>query len=262
MNNNQLQGKWALITGASSGLGVDFAHDLAARGCNLILVARRQERLEAVAREVMDRHNVEAKAIAMDLGTPDAPQHLYDQVMEMETAVSVLINNAGFGAYGKFVDIPWEREQTMLNLDIVTLVHLTKLFLKDMVANDFGYVLQVASIGAYQPSPLYASYSASKAFVLSFGEAINYELKDTNVSMTVLSPGVTRTEFLDVAGQETTFYQRMMMMESKDVVRIGINAMLKGKASVIPGFGNWLGAWSNRLIPRRAQAAIAYRLMQ
>jgi len=141
-------------------------------------------------------------------------------------------------------------------------VHLTKLFVKDMVANDFGFVLQVASIGAYQPSPLYASYAASKAFVLNFGEAINYELRDSNVSVTVLSPGVTKTEFLDVAGQETTFYQRMMMMESKDVVRIGINAMLKGKSSVIPGFGNWLGAWSNRLVPRRAQAAIAYRMMQ
>jgi short-subunit dehydrogenase len=270
MNKQQLQGKWALITGASSGLGVDFAHDLAGRGCNLILVARRQERLEAVAQEVMAKHNVTAKVIAMDLGEPDAPQRLYDQVSEMGTAtstssaqsVSVLINNAGFGVFGEFTEIPWEREAAMLNLDIVSLVHLTKLFVKDMVAADFGYVLQVSSIGAYQPSPLYASYSASKAFVLSFGEAINYELRDSNVSVTVLSPGVTRTEFLDVAGQETTFYQRMMMMESKDVVRIGLDAMFKGKASVIPGFGNWLGAWANRLIPRRAQTALAYRLMQ
>ena len=262
MNNQQLQGKWALITGASSGLGVDFAHDLAARGCNVILVARRQERLEAVAQEVMAKHDVVAKVIAMDLGEAEAPQRLYDKVKEMGTAVSVLINNAGFGVYGKFTDIPWEREAAMLNLDIVTLVHLTKLFIKDMVMADFGYVLQVSSIGAYQPSPLYASYSASKAFVLSFGEAINYELRDSNVSVTVVSPGVTRTEFLDVAGQETTFYQRMMMMESKDVVRIGVDAMLKGKASVIPGFGNWLGAWMNRLVPRRAQAALTYRLMQ
>jgi len=262
MDKQKLQGKWALVTGASSGLGVDFAHDLATRGCNLLLVARRQERLETVAQEIMADYGVDAKVIAMDLGTPNAPQRLYDKVTEMETAVSVIINNAGFGAFGKFIDIPWEREETMLNLDIVTLVHLTKLFVKDMVANDFGFVLQVASIGAYQPSPLYASYAASKAFVLSFGEAVNYELRDSNVSVTVLSPGVTKTEFLDVAGQETTFYQRMMMMESKDVVHIGINAMLKGKSSVIPGFGNWLGAWSNRLIPRRAQAAIAYRMMQ
>ncbi len=262
MNKQQLQGKWALVTGASSGLGVDFAHDLAARGCNLILVARREDRLKAVAQEIVAKHGVQAEVIAMDLGTPDAPQKLYDQITDMGTAVSVLINNAGFGVFGNFVDIPWEREQTMLNLDIVTLVHLSKLFIQDMVAQDFGYILQVASIGAYQPSPMYASYSAAKAFVLSFGEAVNYELRDNNVSMTVISPGVTKTEFLDVAGQDPTFYQRMLMMESKDVARIGINTMLKGKASVIPGFGNWFGAWVNRLVPRRAQAAIAYRLMQ
>lgn len=229
-------------------------------GANLVLVARREEQLREVAAEA-ERHGVSARVVAMDLSTPDAPQRLYDQLEAEGVAVDVLVNNAGFGLHGPFLEIPWEREHNMLELDIVTLVHMTKLFTRAMAARRFGYVLQVSSIGAYQPTPTYASYSAAKAFVLSFGEALNHELKDTGVKVSVLSPGVTATEFLAVSGQQPTLYQRLVMMKSPDVVRIGLSAMLKGTPSVVPGFINAVSAWSNRLIPRRVSTMVAERLM-
>jgi uncharacterized protein len=204
---------------------------------------------------------VQIEVIPMDLATPEAPQQLYDQLKTAGRRIDVLINNAGLGLYGRFVDIDWERERNMLELDIVTLTHMTKLFVRDMLARNHGYILQLASIGAYQPSPLYASYAAAKAYVLNFGEALNYELRKTNVKVTVLSPGITATEFLKVSGQQATLYQRTVMMRSPDVVRIGIDALLRGKPSIVPGRLNALMAWSNRLFPRRVQAAVAHRLM-
>ena len=220
----QLEGKTALVTGASSGLGTDFATILAERRCNLVLVARREDRLEKLARELRERHGVQVHVIALDLAPLDAPQQLYDRIRSLGLQIEVLVNNAGFGVFGPFVDVPWEREREMLLLDIVALVHLTKLFARDLVARDFGYILQVSSIGAYQPSPTYGTYSAGKAFVLSFGEALSYELRKTNVKVSVLSPGVTETEFLDVAGQRRSLFQRLSMMKSRPVAEIGIIA--------------------------------------
>lgn len=259
--NTNLHGKTALVTGASSGLGVDFARHLAARGCNLILVARREHQLRAVQEEISQRYGVDVLIIPMDLAAANAPQTLYDQIKAEGKQVDVLINNAGYGLYGRFTEIEWEREKNMLELDIITLMHLTKLFVKDMVTRNYGFILLVASIGAYQPSPLYASYSAAKSFVLNFGEALNYELSKTNVRCTVISPGITATEFLKVSGQQASLYQRLAMMKSEDVTRIGIESMLKGKPSVVPGWLNAISVWSNRLMPRRLSAAVAYRLM-
>lgn len=256
-----LTGKTALVTGASSGLGVDFARGLAARGCHLVLVARREDLLAAQREAIATQYGVTVHVVALDLSAADAPQQLYDQLKGQGLTIDVLVNNAGFGLYGAFIDIPWERERNMLELDILTLVHLTKLFVKDMVARDFGFILQVASIGAFQPTPTYATYSAAKAFVLSFGEALNYELRKTRVRCTVVSPGVTATEFLAVSGQKPTGYQRMAMMQSADVTEIGLKAMLAGKPGVVPGFFNAMSAWSNRLIPRRFSAAVAEKLM-
>jgi uncharacterized protein len=257
-----LAGKWALVTGASSGLGVDFARQLAQMGCNLILVARREELLQEVAAEVAGQYGVQAEVIALDLAQPEAPQQLYDRLQADGKQVNVLINNAGYGLYGEFLSLDWERERDMLQLDIITVVHLTKLFLRDMVARDFGYILQMSSIGAYTPAPLYATYSAAKAFVLNFSEAVNYELRKTGVKITAVSAGVTRTAFREVAGQETTLYQRMAMMDSADVVRIGLRAMLKGRSSVVPGYLNAISIWSLRFLPRRVQAALGYATMK
>jgi short-subunit dehydrogenase len=256
-----LRDRTALVTGASSGLGTDFARGLAARGAHLVLVARRQERLEQLAKEISETHGVRTLVVPMSLSERDAPQRLYDQLATQGVSVDVLVNNAGFGLYGPFIDIPWEREHEMLELDVVALVHLTKLFVRDMVERDFGYVLQVASIGAYQPTPTYATYSAAKAFVLSFGEALSYELRRTRVRVTVVSPGVTATEFLQVSGQKPTLYQRLAMMTSARVAEAGIRAMLRGKPSTIPGWINRLPAFSLRFTPRRAQAALAHSTM-
>ncbi|MDM8528509.1 SDR family oxidoreductase [Anaerolineales bacterium HSG24] len=261
MNKHILSGKLALVTGASSGLGVDFARGLAEFGCNLVLVARRENRLQKVKESLINDYGVEVTVIPMDLVQREAPQRLYDQLTEMDKTVDVLINNAGFGLHGEFVDIPWEKEGNMLDLDIVTLTHLTKLFVKDMVAQNFGFIMQVSSIGAYQPSPTYATYSAAKSYVLYFGEALNYELRNVNVSCTVVSPGITATEFLQVSGQKPTLYQRIMMMKSADVTQIGLKAMLKRRSSVVPGWLNAFIAFLTRFMPRRVSAMLGYKLM-
>jgi uncharacterized protein len=257
-----LQGKWALVTGASSGLGVDFARQLGQMGCHLILAARREDRLRQVADEVAGQYGVQAEVIAIDLAQPEAPQQLYDRLRTADRKVDVLINNAGYGLYGEFAAQDWQREQEMLQLNMLALVNLTRLFMRDMIARDTGYILQVSSIGAYLPSPLYATYSAAKSFVLNFSEAVNYELRKTGVKITVVSPGVTRTAFHDVAGQEKTLYQRLVIMDSADVARIGLKAMLKGRPSVVPGYLNALSAWSLRFVPRRLQATLGYLMMK
>lgn len=261
MSGDVLRGKWGLVTGASSGLGVDFAKELAARGCNLILVARRADLLRQQAAALAGQYGVTVEVIPLDLAAPDAPQALYGRTRDLGRDVAVLINNAGYAIYGPFVETPWDRERDMLELDIVTLVGLTKFFARDIVARGSGFILLLASIGAFQPTPLYATYSAAKSFVLNFGEALNHELRRTGVRCTVLSPGITATEFLRVSGQEATAYQRLMMMRSADVARIGVAALLEGRPSVVPGWLNALTAWSNRLIPRRLSAALAARLM-
>lgn len=258
---NTIQGKTAVVTGASSGLGADFARRLAALGCNLIIVARRAEQLQQLRQEITGRYPVAVEVIAMDLAAQDAPQVLYDRLKAGGQQVDILINNAGLGLHGEFLEIPWEQERNMLELDIVTLVQMTKLFARDMASRRFGYILQIASIGAYQPTPSYASYAAAKSFVLSFGEALHYELGKYNITCTVLSPGNTSTEFHQVAGQKLSLYQRRTIMGSAEVARIGIEAMLQGKSSVVAGRFNAFMAFLTRFVPRRMATALAHRSM-
>ena len=257
-----LNGKLALITGASSGLGADFARQLAERGCGLILVARRVDRLEKLQAEISASYGVTVECLAMDLVEADAPQKLYDHLKAANRTVDVLVNNAGYGVFGEFWTTPWERLHQMLELDMVVLTHLTRLFIADMLLRDSGYILNVASTGAFQPTPTYAAYAAAKSYVLSLSEALHYELRQSAVKCTALCPGVTRTEFLEVAGQKMTSYQRLTMMESANVARIGIDAMLKGRSSVVAGGFNALAAWSMRLIPRQFQAAMSNLVMK
>lgn len=261
-HRRSFRGRTALVTGASSGLGVDFAHQLAARGCPLVLVARRRERLEEVAGELSGEHGVDTTVVAMDLADPRAPAELHGEVERRGLAVDVLINNAGFGVYGDYLEIPWEREGAMIDLDVRTVAHLSKLFSRGMVERGWGRILQVASVGAYQATPTYAAYGAAKAFVLHFSEAVNFELRGTGVSSTAVSPGITATEFLEVAGQEPTLYQRWMMMESEVVARIAIRALERQKSSVVPGVLNKLVAWSVRTIPHNLATRIAWWTMK
>ncbi len=257
-----IQGQRALITGASSGLGSDFARQLAAHGCNLILVARREDRMQTLATELRTKHNVGVEVIALDLGQPDAAQTLYDRVKAANLSVDILVNNAGFGVFGEFVQQEWERNREMLALNIVTLTHLTHLYAKDMRVRNHGYILNVSSIGGYSPTPLYSTYSATKSYVLDFSDALAYELKNTGVSVTCVSPGVTKTEFLDISGQKPTFFQRMSMMTSEVVVKQGIDAMLKRRRSFVTGLSNAFMIWLLRLAPRALQLRMAEQMMK
>ena len=262
MSDATLAGKTALVTGASSGLGVDFARELARRGCALVLVARREERLKQVQAELQAQHGVKVMVVTLDLGDPQAPQMLYDHLKAQNTPIDVLVNNAGFGLFGMELEIPWDKTRQMLMLDIVALTHLTKLFARDMARRGFGYMLQVASIGAYQPSPTYAAYSAAKSYVRSFSQALNFELRGSGVSSTVISPGVTATEFLQVSGQKRTWFHNATMMSSARVADIGIRAMLKRRYSIVPGFMNWLTSIMVTLTPDPINAAVTYRAMK
>ena len=257
-----LHGKTVLITGASSGLGSEFARQFAALGCSLILVARRLERLQELQAEISGHFGVSVECIKADLAEVEAPQRLYNQLKESGQTVDVLVNNAGLGLFGVFWETSWERLQQMLELDIVALTQLTHLYAAEMVKRNSGYILLIGSTGSFQPTPTYAAYSAAKSYVLSLGEALHYELRHTAVKCTVLCPGVTRTEFLKVAGQQTTAYQRALMMKGEAVVRIGIKALLKGRASVVSGWANAFLAWVTRFLPRQALAAASARLMQ
>lgn len=263
MQSDALKGKWALVTGASSGLGAEFARELAALGCNLVLTARREDRLEQLRAELIDRFCVSVKTIPLDLFDPRAPQTLYDQIQQAGIAIDVLVNNAGFGLYGKFLEVDWQREGELLQINVLALSHLTRLFVPDMVRRKFGFVLNVASNGAYQATPLYAIYAASKSFVLHFSEALSYELRDTGVNCTALSPATVLTEFHQVAGKSVdSLYVRFTKMQGAAVARKGIQAMLQGKPSLVPGWKIALLAWTSQRAPRRLSTAITGWLMR
>lgn len=258
----QLKGQWALITGASSGFGVDFAHLLAERGVNLILAARRTEPMRALAEQLRRQHGIQTRVIGIDLAQADAAAALKAQTDAEGLCVDLLINNAGYGLFGDFIGQPLERTRDMLQLNMLTLTELTHLYAQDMVRRGGGHILLVASIGGYQATPGYAAYSASKAYVLLLGEALNHELKAHNVKVSVLSPGITATAFLEVSGQRPTLYQRLLMMRSRPVAQTGLRALLRGQASVVPGLLNKLTVLGNRLAPRSLQSRLAHQLMK
>lgn len=257
-----LEAQWALVTGASSGFGVDFAHLLAERGANVALAARSVEPMERLAVELQARHGVQTRVVGIDLARAGAGAALHDRLAATGVDVDILINNAGYGLYGDFLAQPLDRTLDMMQLNMLSLTELTHVFAGAMAARGRGHVLLVASIGGYQATPTYAAYSATKAYVLLFGEALHEELKPRGVTVTVLSPGITATRFLDVSGQKPTLYQRLVMMRSRPVARIGLKALYSGRASIVPGWLNALTAWSNRLMPRVVQRRVAFALMK
>ncbi len=260
--NKDLKNTWSLITGASSGFGVDFAHLLAARGSHLVLVARRTEPMQALAAELIKQHGIRVEVIGMDLSRPGVGRELKDLLDAKGIAIDTLINNAGYGLFGEFTEQPLERTLDMLQLNMLSLTELTHAFATGMKQRGRGRILLIASIGAYQATPTYAAYSASKSYVLLFGEALHEELKGHGVTVTVLSPGITATNFLTVSGQKPTLYQRLVMMQSRPVAQIGLKALDRGRAAIVPGWLNAVTAWSNRLMPRFLQRIVAYHLMK
>lgn len=257
-----INGKWALVTGASSGFGMDFAAALAERGTNLVLAARRTEPMESLAKTLRDKHGIKVVVEGIDLAHAGVGQTLKARLDAQEIHIDILINNAGYGVYGAFLEQPLNRTLDMLQLNMLSLTELTHAFACDMVKRGGGHILLVASIGGYQSTPTYAAYAASKAYVLLFGEALNTELAPHNVKVSVLSPGITATSFLAVSGQKATAYQKLVMMQSRPVVDIGLKAMFKGTPSVVPGLANKITIFSNRLSPRSIQSKVAYQLMK
>lgn len=262
MADSIVAGKTALVTGASSGLGVDFARELAARGCRLVIVARREDLLKQVQQELRERHGVEVVTVGLDLSQPGSPKALHDLLRLQKLEVDILVNNAGFGLFGKDLELPTKRVGEMLQLDIVALTQLTQLFAKDMVKRGNGYILQIASTGAFQPSPGYAAYGAAKSYVLNYSYALNHELRGSGVSCTVVSPGVTATEFLKVSGQKQNWFHRATMMGSAEVAAAGVRAMLARRHGIVTGWFNALSAFFTRLTPRPVLAWLAWRLMR
>jgi uncharacterized protein len=252
----------ALITGASSGIGEAVARRLAARRYDCVLTARRTDRLETLARELEKGHGVTAKVITSDLGERDGAAALIEAVAGLGVSVDVLVNNAGFGVYGKLVDQAESRVMQMVELNMVSLTALTHHYVKTMVSRGKGRVLQVASVGAYQPTPLYAVYSATKSYVLSFSEALNHELYGTGVSVTTMSPGLTATEFHEVAVHKKPKWMNLVTMTADEVAEIGIRSMLRGRSVVTTGFMNKLMAVLVKLMPRSWATSMAELTMR
>ncbi len=258
---NDVNGKWALVTGASSGFGIEFATLLAEEKANLILVARRTEPMERLAEQLRRKHLVNVVVEGMDLSHAGVGVELKSRLDSRGIAVDVLVNNAGFGLYGGFVDQPLQRTLDMLQLNILAMTELTHAFAADMVKRRTGHILLIASLLGYQATPGYAAYAASKAFVLLFGEALHAELEPYGIGVTVLSPGATSTSFGQVAGQKNTRAIRMLMMEPRPVARTGVLAMLHNRSSVVAGLFNKLVVFTNRLTPRQVQRMVMRRVM-
>jgi uncharacterized protein len=251
--NNQ---KTVLITGASNGFGMEFARLFAKDKYNLVLVARSEDRLKELGYSLQDEYQLEHVCIVQsDLSRPESPQEIYDQLKQNGITVDVLVNNAGAGLHGFFHETNLTRELEIIQLNISSVVHLTKLFLKDMVARDEGKILNVASIVSFMPSPLMSVYAASKAFVLSFTEALQNELKDKNITVTALCPGPSDTYFFKRAEAENTRAANGPMSSPEEVARDGYAALMKGESRIVPGMMNKVQAGASNLLPDSALAS-------
>ncbi|MBM1816555.1 SDR family NAD(P)-dependent oxidoreductase [Pseudosulfitobacter pseudonitzschiae] len=251
----------ALITGASSGIGMEFARYHAAQGGDVILTARRKDALDALASEVQTAHNVTAHVFALDLGAEGGAQALYDQVKDAGLSIDILINNAGFGGQGRFLERDLARDLAMIDLNVKALVTLTHLFANDMVANGGGKILNVASTAGFMPGPLQATYFATKAFVKSFSQAIDQENRKRGLTCTALCPGYVKTEFADVSDLNGTDLVNNGGATPDTVARHGYDAMMRGDLVTVNdaklGFAvNWIIP----LLPRRMVLKMVQRM--
>ena len=249
-----------LITGASSGIGQDLARLFAADGSRLVLVARRREALQSLADELRGKHNIETIVESLDLADPAAPQQLFDRLNGQGIDIDVVANNAGFGALGNVADLPIDRQLGMIQVNVMALAALTRLFLPGMLGRRRGGILNVGSTAGFQPGPHMAIYYATKAFVLSFTEAVAEEVAGSGVKVSCLCPGPTKTGFGAESGMDATPVFRVGTMRSPDVARIGYRGFRAGKVIVIPGFTNRLAVFWDRLLPRAVIRKIVKRL--
>ena len=250
----------ALITGATSGIGLELAQLFAGDGHDLVIVARRKELLNKIADQIKTDFGVKVTVIPKDLTEKDSPQEIFDQLSDSGIEIGIVVNNAGFGAVGEFSDLDHQRQIDMLNLNINSLVSLTRLFLPDMIERNHGGILNVGSLAGFQPGPYAAVYYATKAFVLSFTESLAEELKGKNIKISCLAPGPTNTEFGEVSGLDKSFLFKFGTMGAKEVARQGYMGFKSGKTIVIPGFTNRLLPFLVRISPRTLVRKITARL--
>jgi len=244
-------GKTALITGASGGIGYELALLAAKDLYDLVLVARNRQKLEMIRQDLEADFKVRVHPLVKDLARPGSADEVVDEVEGLGLSIDMLVNNAGFGDFGRFVDTDPAREAEMLQLNVVTLTRLTKLFVRSMVERKAGKILNVASVAAFQPGPLMAVYYATKAYVLSFSEAIADELRGTGVTVTVLCPGPTETGFADTASlDDSNLFKLMPVSDPVEVARYGYQAMMNGEVVAIPGLVNKTMVLSQRFAPR------------
>jgi len=241
---------YALITGASSGIGYELAKLFAKDKHNIVLIARREERLRRFSRDLENDYKIKTLVIPKDLNQSQSAQEIYDMLKQNDITIDYLINNAGFIVYGRFSDTNWSEDHRMIQLHMVTLTHLIKLFLPDMLRRKNGKILNIGSTGSFVPGPLNAVYCATKNYTLSLSEAIAEELNGTGVTVTALCPGGTKTEFAEKANIKNSSIHFFGLMEADKVARIGYKALMKGKRAVIPGMLNKIQILSIRFTPR------------
>jgi short-subunit dehydrogenase len=253
----------AVVTGASSGIGLELTTLLAREGHDLVLVARRRERLEEIAKGLRQEYGAVVTPIVRDLADADAPRAVAQEVEARGLDPDVLVNNAGFGVYGPFAETPLDRELEMIRVHVAALTELTKRFLPGMLRRRRGRILNVASTAAFQPGPLMAVYYATKAYVLSFSEAVANEIAESGVTVTALCPGPTVTEFARQAGvEETRLFHSPLKLDARTVALAGYRGMMRGKRVVVPGFANWLLVEIVRFSPRRLAAAVVRQIQE
>ncbi|HEY4325555.1 MAG TPA: SDR family oxidoreductase [Mucilaginibacter sp.] len=253
--------KTALITGASSGIGLEFARVFAREKNNLVLVARSKDKLTELANELQKEHDIYVKVIAADLSKMDEVQKVYDTCKGENIEIEYLVNNAGFGDFGFFAESEWTKTEQMIDLNIKSLTKFCRLFIPDMVQRKSGRVLNVASTAAFQPGPTMAVYYASKSYVLFLSEALYNELKGTGVGVTCLCPGPTESGFTKAASmEESNLFKNKKVPSSAEVAEFGYKAMMKNKMTVIHGFSNYLLANASRFAPRKLVLAITRKV--
>jgi short-subunit dehydrogenase len=258
--NAEWKGKWALVTGASAGIGQALAEELAKGGTNLLLSARREDRLRRLAQELSAKHRIQAEILAADLRQPAAPQAIFQFAQEKGLVIDLLVNNAGFGQYGALHRTETDRLLQMVQVNCTAVLHLTRLFVPAMVARRSGDLLIVASTAAFQAVPYISTYAATKVFDLFLAEGLAEELQPHGIRVCALCPGTTTSEFHEIAGHPAHSKGREQSAET--VARNGLRALADGKSYVISGLGNYLGAHGERLVPRRFVTRIAAKMFR
>lgn len=251
-----------LVTGASSGIGREIAKIFAKNGFNLIIIARRENRLKKLANEMNDKYNTDTFIISKDLASIKAADEVFSILKNNSLNVDILVNNAGFNEFGKFTKTRWEKELEMIKLHIITTTRLTKLLLPSMIKRKFGRVMNVSSISGIVPTPTTSVYAGTKAFILNFSESLNIELEGTGVSVTTLCPGFTKTEITEPMANSGNFFTRLILMNPEKVAKISYNATMKGRDISVPGLHYKIMTVLIRILPRKFVGKIAGKFMQ